>query len=133
MNNYINYNWYRGEKNSKEDTLWNVKEGFQKGNMFMNLYSPYKNYVPAELTPKNEKESLLWELSTFSFAAHELNLYLDIHPNDQSMFLLFMDYQKKANRLMKEYEQKYGPITINSEEMNSFDWINEWPWEGQNV
>ena len=99
----------------------------------MNLYSPYKNYIPTELTPKNEKESLLWELSTFSFAAHELNLYLDIHPNDQSMFLLFMDYQKKANRLMEEYEQKYGPITINSEEMNSFDWINEWPWEGQNV
>ena len=110
------------------------KEGFLKGNMFRNLYNSYKNYQPANLTPKNEKEKCLYDISAISFAAHELNLYLDLHPEDQSMFLLFMDYQKKRNRMVEEYEQKYGPLTIHSEEMKSFTWSKEkWPWEGRNV
>ena len=51
------------------------------------------------------------------------------------MFMLFMDYQKQANRLIEEYERNYGPLNINSEEMNkSFTWESDkWPWEDRNV
>ena len=68
------------------------------------------------------------------FAAHELNLYLDLNPDDKSAFMLFMDYEKKANRMIEEYERMYGPLKVDSNEMNSFTWSTEkWPWEGRNV
>ena len=132
MNN-TNYNWYRNH--SYSNNLMNYQEGFMKGNLFKDLYNPYKSYQPIMLKPTSEKEKFLYELSAVAFAAHELNLYLDLHPEDQSMFMLFTDYQKQANHLMEEYEQKFGPLTINSEEMDqSFNWAStKWPWEGRNV
>jgi len=131
MNQYQNYDWYRGN----EMNLLNPTDGFLKGNMFKNLYNPYKNYKPANLIPQNEQESLLYELSSVAFASHELNLYLDLHPEDQSMFTLFQDYQSKMNHLIEQYEKKYGPLTVNSKEMkSSFEWVTkDWPWEGRNV
>ena len=50
--------------------------------------------------------------------------------------MLFNDYRKKANELTMEYEKKYGPSTVNSNQMNSnaFDWENApWPWEEYHV
>ena len=131
MNNYINYDWMRKNNND----LYNVEDAFMKGNLWKEIYNPYKNYQPQTLRPTSEKEKCLYELMATSFASHELNLYLDLHPEDQSMFMLFTDYQRKANRLMEEYEQKFGPLMINSEEMNqSYTWTkSEWPWEGRNV
>ena len=142
MNNYINYDWYRNnsymnnnQMNNKKSELYNPREGFEKGNMFENLYNQYKNYQPAKLTPTNEREKKLYELSAIGFAAHELNLYLDLHPEDRSMFMLFNDYTRQYNRLVEEYERMYGPLNINTEEMNqSFTWESDkWPWEGRNV
>ncbi len=145
MNNKINYDWIRNENLYQptnfypspmplpENNLFNPTEAFLKGNLWKELYSPYKNYQPATLTPQTEQEKCLYELSAIAFAAHELNLYLDLHPEDQSMFLLFRDYEQKANRLVEEYEKKYGPLTINGE-MTSFNWVSStWPWEGRNV
>ncbi len=133
MNYYINYDWERAT--GSNNNLYNPSEGYQKGNMFKNLYNSYKNYQPVPLKPTNEKEKKCYELSAIAFAAHELNLYLDLHPEDQSMFMLFQDYQRKANRLMEEYEKEYGPLNVSSEEMNqSFTWQSDnWPWEGKNV
>lgn len=135
MNNYIDYNWVRGNGPSYPTSLFRSDEGYIKGNLFQNLYNQYDGYQPKELTPRSEQEKCLYELSAVAFAAHELNLYLDLHPEDQSMFMLFTDYQKQANRLMEEYQEKYGPLLVNSNEMkNSFNWVQtKWPWEGQNV
>ena len=135
MNSYMNYNWLRENIPSYPNSLFRSDEGYIKGNLFQNLYNQYKNYQPQVLTPKTEQEKCLYELSAVTFAAHELNLYLDLHPEDQSMFILFTDYQKQANRLMEEYQEKYGPLMINSQEMTtSFNWgQTKWPWEGQNV
>lgn len=122
--------------NFSRPELFSPKEGYEKGNLFSGLYSQYKNYRPANLKPRNEKESKLYELSTIAFAAHELNLYLDLHPEDQSMLALFNDYRRKSNELIKEYEEKYGPLNIssNSLEGNKFTWATDtWPWEGNNV
>jgi len=138
MNNYINYDWYRNTKmNSFANAdLFNPTEAYEKGNLFRELYSQYKNYRPATLKPKNERERKLLELSTIAFAAHELNLYLDLHPEDQSMLALFNDYRKKSNELIREYEEKYGPLTVSSNSIdgNKFTWTTDpWPWEGKNV
>ena len=137
MNNYKYYDYlYRNNMNMNNQNLFSPKEGFIKGNMFTNLYNEYKNYKPQNLVPKNEQERMLYELDSISFAAHELNLYLDMHPEDQSMVTLFNDYRRKQEELTKNYESMYGPLTVNSNEMENktFSWVNtSWPWEGKNV
>lgn len=143
--NYFNYDWYRNMNNNYSNintnnnytnlNLFSPNEGFEKGNLFYNLYNQYKNYKPATLKANNEQERKLYELQAICFAAHELNLYLDIYPENQSMLTLFNDYCAQANKLQKEYESKYGPMTIESESNNNnFAWESSiWPWEVNNV
>ena len=139
MNNYNYFNdFYReypqiGNKDYNTN-LYSPTEGYLKGNLFSNLYSEYKNYRPQKLMARNEQEKLLYELESISFAAHELNLYLDLNPNDTSMLMLFKDYEEKCKKLTSEYENKYGPLSVS--EVNStkeFTWVNNWPWEVKNV
>ena len=134
---YQNYNFYGSMRNNLlQESLFSPKEGFEKGNMFSNLYSQYKNYQPVKLNPETEQEKILFDLQALCFAAHELNLYLDIHPEDQSMLTLFRDYCGKVRELTKNYENKYGPLTTNSKEIqaNTFEWsTSPWPWEEYNV
>ena len=142
MNNYynMNYGWLPRNNmmypfdNNYQPNLYNPQEGFMKGNMFENLYNPYKNYQPAVLTPKNNQQKKLYEIQAISFAAHDLNLYLDTHPEDQTMSTLLNDYLRKKRELTKSYEEEYGPLTIDSESMDSaYNWIKKWPWEVDNV
>ncbi len=144
INNYnpYYYDWYRNQKRmfpnmpNQNNMLENPKDGFEKGNMFSNLYNSYKSYQPTNLKPKTEQEKLLYNLLAISFSTHELNLYLDLHPEDQSMVTLFNDYKNKKEKLTKEYEEKYGPLTVCTMNQNAenFNWTNSpWPWEGYHV
>ena len=143
MNNYYNpyqTNYYQREYREfspfQNENLENPKDGFEKGNLFSNLYDSYKNYQPMKLKPKTEEERLLYNLLAISFATHELNLYLDLHPDNQSMLMLFNDYKKQKEKLTKEYEEKYGPLTVCTTSSNDsiFEWEKkDWPWEGYNV
>jgi len=106
-------------------------EGYIRGNMFNNLYQQYKNYRPAKLVPNNEQGELLLNVNQLSFAAHEMRLYLDVHPNDTQMISLYNQYQQQANEAIRVYEQKYGPILQSSlSDANRFSWeAYAWPWE----
>ena len=132
--NFLNNNWYRNmQNNMNNSSLFTPIDGFEKGNMFANLYNQYKNYKPAKLKASNEREKIFLELVSICFAAHDLNLYLDLHPEDSSILTLFNDYRKKENELKRVYESKYGPLTVNSDSVinnDSFMWVNSvWPWE----
>ncbi len=130
MNNYKYYD-YSFRNNVNNQNLFNPSEGFIRGNMFSNLYSEYKNYKPQKLNPRNEQEKRLFEIQAICFAAHELNLYLDLNPYDQSMITLFNDYIKKEEELVREYESMYGPMIVNN---NISEWVSKkWPWEVDNV
>lgn len=123
----------RNNMTNNDSSLFSPTMAYNNGNLFSNLYQQYKDYKPVNLTANNEKDKLLLELDRFSFAAHELNLYLDVYPDDVSMITLFNDYREKANALEKEYESKYGPLSINSSSLKQtpFVWATEdWPWEG---
>ena len=111
--------------------LFGPYEGYLRGNLFKNLYSEYKNYRPATLRFNSEQEEALFNLSQMGFAMHELNLYLDIHPEDRNMLNVFMDYKNTYNNLLNSYEQKYGPITVNGANgPTPFSWVNTtFPWE----
>ena len=61
------------------------------------------------------------------FAAHDLNLYLDLHPQDGNILDLFNQYRRQGNQLMMEYEKKYGPLTTSSDTLNTSPFM----WEAQ--
>ncbi len=111
--------------------LYDPYNGFVRGNMFKNLYDPYKLQEPYEVKPMNEQAELLTYIDTLGFAMIDLNLYLDIFPEDKNMIKLFNQYREEKENLMKEYEMKYGPITLSSNSLNSFPWSWDdmpWPW-----
>ena len=83
--------------------------GLAKGNLFKNEYLPYKNYQYPQLNANNQKEELILNLSAYSFAITDLNLYLDLHPDDQMKYELLQKYvheyemiKNKARSIMKK-------------------------------
>ncbi len=105
---------------------------YTRGNLFNDLYSEYQNYQPAPLTPRSEREDLLLTINQLTFAARELNLYLDTHPDDLNMLNLFNKYRELADTAIQEYENKYAPFTVSSDYMKEipFNWVADpWPWE----
>ena len=115
---------------TRNNELFNTEEGFNKGNMFKNIYSKYKNHV-YKLKTNNKKDDLLYKVQMYTFALKDLSLYLDNHPTDES---ILVEYQKIRNNLYeakKQYEQNYG--VLSSSDVTNDDkwtWINNpWPWD----
>lgn len=125
MNNNFNFN------SKDNNNLFGPYEGYLKGNMFRNLYDPYKNYKPASINITNSQEEALFNLNQIQFAMHDLNLYLDIFPNDRDMINRFSYYKNTYNTLLKQYEDQYGPLIINSvKDTTPFEWVKDnFPWE----
>jgi len=101
--------------------------------MFPSLYDQYKNYQPAMINPKNEREQYLLDLNQVQFAMHDIHLYLDNFPNDTVMINEFNKNREIYNDILRDYESKYGPIVISSDSLKGspWHWNNEpWPWEG---
>lgn len=113
---------------SMNNTLVSVKEGFNRGNMFDNLFMPYK-YI-ADIKPSDRRNKLMMDIQMFCFAAHELNLYLDLYPDDIQAIGLYNQYKEEANRLTYKYEKEFGKIELNINENYTWDWVKSpWPWE----
>ncbi len=108
--------------------------GFQRGNMFNNTYSEYKNYKPVNLKAESEKEELLIQIDEQRFALIDLGLYLDIYPNDKNILNKYNYHLNKQQELINIYENKYGPLTLTSKvQTNNWLWNNSpWSWEVQN-
>lgn len=131
-----NMNYMMNNKNlsntmPQQQTL-DPTEGWIRGNLFKNQYDPYKNYQPATLNPKNEKEALLYQVMQYKFALIELNLYLDTHPNDTEMIKLYNEYLNIEKQMSDKYESMYGPLTLDSNYLNKNTWVwnnSPWPWE----
>lgn len=149
MNNYLNnYNYFQNysqnqsykqnvnndiySNNSKSNQLYNPYQGYIRGNLFENLYNPYKIKEPYDIKPMNEQAELLTFINSLAFACIDLNLYLDVNPNDRNIIDLFNEYKKEKKNLMEEYQNKYGPLLLNSDSLNNYPWAwnnRPWPWE----
>ena len=119
--------------NMNNNNLADPKEAFLRGNLFNNLYDPYKNYKYGIIRPTSQKEELLFNILMYKFNLIELNLYLDNYPNDTRMLNLYNQYLSEEKKLCDQYEKSYGPLTVDSENIgnNSWKWIKSpWPWEG---
>ena len=132
--NYYNVNDATDIEEDKliQKNLTSVQEGFKRGNIFTNIYWPYKKQT-YNFVPKNERQKLLLEIMKNGFYAHELNLYLDNFPNDKERINLYNQYDKKTSDLIKEYNNKFEPLTLTGNELKEVPWAWEdspWPWEG---
>lgn len=75
----------------------------------------------------NSRNHDMLRLSSVQFAAWELHMYLDTHPNDKSAKERYNKYMAEYLNLLAEFEKKYGPIT-QSAKGNA--WLADpWPWE----
>lgn len=126
--NHINY-----FKNYNNDLLTSVELGFLRGNMFNELYKPYRNYSLDKYKPINEKDKLMYDISMYAFAMNDLVLYLDMNPNDYNAVNKFVEYRTKYCQLVEEYENKYNPLTIDSTALSTtpWKWLNGWPEGGR--
>lgn len=145
MNNHINnstqdyysynnnlYNQPSFDQNDAKISLYNPYQGYIRGNLFPNLYNPYRLATPFEIEPLNEQAELLTTINSLDFALVDLNLYLDIYSNDKKMIELYNQYHFQKNNLVDQYENKYGPLSTNSNALAKLPWAwneNPWPWE----
>ena len=117
---------------SRTVNILSPMEGFLRGNMFQDEYEPYKNFTCFKLNPKDEKERLLYQVIAYSFAINDLNLYLDLHPDNKEVLSLFKKYVREAKELSEEYVKKYGPLEVTEVMGNKFNWIDSpWPWDSK--
>lgn len=119
-------------KDDKE--LFNVKEGFILGNMFKDEYDAYKGYIPSTLHANNEKDKILLCIYEYDFALNDLNLYLDLNPNNKKMYDLFKKLNEERKYYVDLYESRYGPLELDNSDYNSYEWIKgPWPFEGVDI
>jgi len=147
MNNYMNYpknyNYFGNSlpndvlnqgmnDNYNQNRLYEPYEGFIRGNLFKDLYDPYRNDRPYQIKPMNEQAEILTNLDSLGFAMVDLNLYLDVYPDDRNAINLYNQYRQEKENLLKLYESKYGPIVLSSDALNAVPWAwdnKPWPWE----
>ena len=77
------------------------------------------------------RTAMLKKIQSYRFAAYDMLLYLDTHPDDKKAFSLFKELVAKSRQLIGEYTKEYGPLTaFASADSDNFDWLNSpWPWE----
>ena len=82
----------------------------------------------------NEQAQMLTYVDAYCFGAHDINLYLDTHPNDRAMIELYNQYRNEYENALAQYEKKFGPITVDSEATLAYPWAWNnlpWPWENK--
>lgn len=103
------------------------EKALRRGTLFEGLDLPFmdrSNTASQTVTP-------LQRLQALGFAAHELGLYLDTHPDDEEALDLFRSYAATAQQARNEYEAKFGPLQmLSAGEDGSYNWLRgPWPWE----
>ena len=104
------------------------EKALYRGTLFPGLDLPLWNIVNTDAADVPARE-----LMALDFAAHDLALYLDTHPNDQEAFTVYKELLKLAEEGKRRYVACYGPV-MKSDMVDSdcFTWLNDpWPWDNQ--
>ncbi|MFR7881580.1 MAG: spore coat protein CotJB [Christensenellales bacterium] len=130
--NYLNLiRLYQSQNpnNSKNLKYYVAIDGLSKGNMDATLIMILLETMFQENLMKNNPLNLL---RAYQFALIDLQLYLDTHPNDVVTKELFDKYLDEYNQAKKLYEEKCGPLTLDSEANKGkvWKWQKGWPFEG---
>lgn len=79
----------------------------------------------------NRREEMLKRVQELGFMTDELRLFLNTHPQCQEALCALQRYIALERTAKLEYEQRYGPLTLEAMECRErYDWIKSpWPWE----
>lgn len=81
----------------------------------------------------SSREQLLDQINRSSFAAYDMLLYLDTHPDDTEAQAYYHKNACIRKDSMREYARQYGPLTmdlIDDTRSDSWEWMKQpWPWE----
>lgn len=79
----------------------------------------------------NSRDKMLRTVQQYSFAVLESAMYLDSHPDCAEALAYYNKYKKLCREAKSAFEEKYGPLTVNSDMNNeSWQWVKApWPWE----
>ena len=119
--------------NRNKIEIFGASEGLNKGNMFKDLYDPYKNNV-FKIVVNTKKDKLLLIIQELNFKMIDLSLYLDINPSDKEVYSIFKETLKELKKNKEIYEKTYGPLCLENT-TEKYNWPdNPWPWtmEGDN-
>ena len=79
------------------------------------------------------KEQMLHQISVMSFAAYDMLLYLDTHPDDGKALSFYQEQCSIRKQLLDDYARQFGPLTMDhacNSPSDSWDWVMQpWPWE----
>ena len=78
---------------------------------------------------KKQSKNYYGKIRALDFSIVELAEYLDTHPEDKNALNLHKEYANAMHNLIMNYQNNYGPLSINCP-CNKWRWIEEpWPWE----
>lgn len=78
-----------------------------------------------------EREALLRKVQAASFAIDDVKLFLDSHPDNAEALCYFEKYKLLKRQLTKQYEQQFGPLSVDGVDVaaGTWTWTKEpWPW-----
>ena len=78
-----------------------------------------------------EKDVLLREINTRSFAVDDLKLFLDTHPDSEEALRALNSNLAAREEAVNKYEAVFGPLTIEGQSAKDvYAWTEgPWPWE----
>ncbi|NLL76990.1 MAG: spore coat protein CotJB [Clostridiales bacterium] len=80
-----------------------------------------------------EQENMLHNIGVVDFVTVEMTEYLDTHPSDREAMEYFNHYMRMKNQMMRDYANKYGPLSLSVADTSSKEWkwaLQPMPWEG---
>ena len=81
----------------------------------------------------NDRAKMRNKIYQLDFALHELNLFLDSHPENKKAMELLAQYRKWRQDAINDYEQRFGDYIVNVSDVKAetpWGWIKgPWPWE----
>lgn len=77
------------------------------------------------------RQELLRQIQELEFAAIELTLFMDIHPEQRQPVADYNQIVERLKQLKAEYERYYGPLMAFGEsKVDRWSWTDDpWPWE----
>lgn len=131
--------------------LYDGPLALKKGTIFQDLDMPFFAVDDSETGERccetshapdpeqQEREALMLQIYQISFAADDLRLYLDTHPQDAQALEMLKSHLKQRKQLLRTFAQKFYPLTMDCmadiEQEEKADGCYCWqkgpmPWEG---
>lgn len=74
--------------------------------------------------------NLLREIQAVDFTVYDLSLFLNTHPECRRALEDHNRFVQRSKQLKSTYEQRYGPLRLDSVSQFPYRYINDpWPWE----